>query len=142
MGILADIFISRPEDAAQYEQASLAHKHAPDPRFTSVHYKRLMSLEFAMLWAILADEPYEYEKHHFSHIAHTDATTLDQFPPAALSLLAAMTPETMASVAETWSAIEELQWAPADVAPVLADLQRLARLAEAEGKSMYIWNSL
>jgi hypothetical protein len=142
MGVLADIFVSKPEDAEVYEQAMLDQSFATDRRFTYVQYKRVTSLEFAQLRAILANEPFEYRTHKFVHICHTEGTTLDQFPPDAVALLSAMPPETIKSVAEKWCRIEELRCEPEDVEPVLADLQRLARLAEVEGKGMYIWNSV
>jgi len=51
--------------------------------------------------------------------------------------------DNLRAVAGKWAAFEELQGAEADhLAELLAELQRLARLASAQGKSLLLWTSL
>ena len=140
MGILADVFVSTPEDAANYEQSMLARTR--DEHFTYVEYKGVTSLEFGQLIAILEGVPFDQKTHEFSLIWETEGALIEQFSSDAVSLLSSLTAESLISAAERWCEIEELRCSSEALEPILADLQRLARLARETDKGMYIYNSV
>lgn len=136
MGILADIYVSRDDEAIKYDTV-------PDQFAERAKYKSITPLELSMLWAIMQGIQW-------------DVALMDEFPcllqinsgerlihglPAAMVVeLTRLTPEKVADVSPKWAAIEELCRPPEEARPVVEDLVRLSLHAAESGQSVYLWN--
>ena len=145
MGILADIFVCDPADAPKYEARRRAGGIADDPRYLRVEYKGVSGLEFGTLWALLENRFWDVRRHMLDDIAYgkSDETWLNQFPEGFVTLLAGMDQGSLAPMSSRWSQTDELHGTrPAELLPILADLNRLAIAAQDSGRQMYLWGSL
>jgi hypothetical protein len=140
MGILADIFVSTEEDALLYDSLD----ERPTERYDVVLYKRLTSLEFGRLWAIIDGEEWDVHRHMLRNISHGDEGEqwLEVFPAELVAKLAGLPDDGMEDLSNAWGKTEELQWDGALLLPVLIDLRRLANAAQASNRGMYLWGSL
>jgi len=146
MGILADILVASEQDALAYD-AQLELRRSPVSGVTVVYYKSFTGLEFGTLWALAVGEPFEVRRHKLRHISHGDdgERWLEAFPAELVAVLSAIPDADVPSLAARWAATDELklsQMLPEHVEPVIRDLHRLAALAQAEGKGVYLWGSL
>jgi hypothetical protein len=140
MGLLTDIFVATPEDALKYE--SLAPGELPPGRFEVVNFKGLTDLEFGTLWAILAGEAFDMDRHALEALTPGGETWLFGFPSAFVERLAGLGAADTTSAAAAWAATEELQWDPSETEEVLVELVRLARRSKSTSKGLYFWGSL
>jgi hypothetical protein len=146
MGILSDFFVATPEEALRYanrieepdEGAEI--EELLDP----VQYKRFTDLEISTLWAILEGNDWDVDRHalEYIEIGEDNEAWLNRFPDELTSLLAKLEPDSQAAVLEAWASTEELACDPAELQPVVDDLQRLASEAAASEKSVYLWGCL
>lgn len=136
MSVLADIYISRNDDAVKYDAA-------PDEFADRVQYKGITPLELSTLWSIMRGVEW-------------DAAMMDQFPclleindgerlihrlPAAMiSELATIAPDRVTTLTSAWAATEELNCDSVDIKPVVDDLVRLSQRATETGQSVHLWN--
>lgn len=144
MGILADLFVSTPSEALEYETSQLQGRAAHVARYNPAEYKRLTSLEFGTLWAILVAEEWDFERHKLEDVLSGE-TWLCRFPDEYAAALAALTPENVEAASDAWAQTEELAMSgfePEHSREVLEDLVRLAREAQARDRSLYLWGSL
>lgn len=144
MSILADFFMSTPEQAIQYASSIEAHK-ALKSTLQPFESSGLTPLELGTLWAILDGTEYDSKKHAFEDVrwGEGNESWLFRFPDMFIVLLAGIDQRALDSACEAWSQTEELQCSPQDVQPVLAALQDLAgRQTRAEGQSLYLWGSV
>jgi len=144
MGILADLFIATLDEARAYEAAQ-SNRPALIAKYQPAEYKQLTFLEFGTLWAILADEPWDLDKHGLETIYLQDEgeSWLYRFPDGLVSLLAGLTDERLEQAVAAWAQTEELEsWSAAELRPVVADLRRLARHSSQTGKGQFLWGSL
>ena len=145
MGILADIFVCEPADAPKYETRRRAGGISDDPRYLRVEYKDVSGLEFGTLWALLENRFWDVRRHMLDDIAYgkSDETWLNQFPDGFVTLLAGMDTAALVPMSVRWSQTDELHGTkPAELQPLLADLNRLAIAAQASGRQMFLWGSL
>jgi len=144
MGIRSDLFVATNSDALLYESMLEAKQATASGRCEIVHHSGLGSLEFGTLWAILAGVEWDVEQHMLQNLTAGDEgeTWLDEFPSAYVTLLASINEQSAANAAEAWGKTEELQCPGKQLTPVVQDLGRLARLALAEKKGLYLWGSL
>ena len=144
MSILADFFVSTPEQAIQYASSIEAHV-ALKATLQPFETNGLTPLELGTLWAILAGTEYDAKKHALEDVrwGERNESWLFRIPEALVGLLASMNQHSLDSVSETWSETEELQCSPRDVQPVLTALRDLAdRQMHAKGQSLYLWGSV
>ena len=144
MSILADFFVSTPEQATQYASSIEAHV-ALKATLQPFETNGLTPLELGTLWAMLAGTEYDAKKHALEDVrwGERNESWLFRIPEALVGLLAALNQHSLDSVSETWSETEELQCSPRDVQPVLTALRDLAdRQTRAEGQSLYLWGSV
>ena len=143
MGILAEIFVSTPEDAPGYESARLNGGASLNAFVDRAEYKGLTGLEFGTLWAIISNQEWTIS-HQLESIAMSSGgeSWLDRFPNDLVSKLATMDNDGKTRAAKMWAATEELRCSPTDLLPILADLHRLALKAQGSSRSLYLWGSL
>lgn len=143
MGILADLFVATPDDALAYHDLMLDGAITPD-RFDRAEFKGLIDLYFGELWAILNNEPWNFEAHHLEEIYVKDQgeVWLFRFPEPFVARLKSLNAADIPRAAKAWASTEELRaWELADVIPVVRALVRLSMVAE-RGSNLYLWGSL
>ena len=136
MGVLSDIYISRDDEAVEYDTAA-------DKFSERAQYKGMTPLELSTLWAILRGVEYDFDSiDEFPCLFEKDGgeRLIHGFPKAMLTALGQLTPDRIPAVTAKWAATEELSCPPADIRPVVEEMVRLARLAAASGRHLYLWN--
>lgn len=147
MGILADLFVATPPEAAVYEETLLRDYAAAEERFDPAHFRGLTDLNFSILWAILSGEEWDLERHALTAIKLEEPgeTWLFQFPLPFCEKLAHLSDDEVRSVSKAWAATEELtldRWTIDDVVPVVERLRDLSKRAVNSGDSLFLWGSL
>jgi hypothetical protein len=147
MGILADIFVATPEAANEYAASQLRGRPAHIAKYQPAEYKGLTALEFGTLWALIAEEGWDVNKHMLEELSYGagNESWLCRFPPPLVGLLVGVTDVNIERYAAAWAQTEEMEMSAAtlsDVRPIIVDLRRLAIAAQASGQDMYLWGSL
>ena len=136
MSVLADIYISRDDDAVKYDTT-------PDQFADRAQYKGLTPLELSTLWAIMRGVEWDFAmQDEFPCLLQINGgeRLVHRLPTAMVSELAALSPDRITSVTSAWAATEELGCDPEDIRPVVDDLVRLSRRATETGQSVHLWN--
>ena len=134
MSLLADIYISRDDEAVSYDTT-------PDQFADRAQYKGFTP--FSMLWSIMRGVEWDVAlTDEFPCLLQIDGgeRLIHRLPSAMVTELAALSPDRVASVTTAWAATEELSCSPEDIRPVIDDLVRLARRATETGRSLHLWN--
>jgi hypothetical protein len=147
MSILADIFVSTPEAAADYGASHRRGRSAHIAKYQPVEYSGLTPLEFGTLWALIADEQWSAKSHMLEEVSYGEGNEswLFRFQVPYVSLLAGLTDANVDRHAAAWANSEELKLSGAtadDVRPIVNELRRLAIDAQGSNKGMYLWGSL
>ncbi|QOF80066.1 hypothetical protein [Variovorax sp. 38R] len=147
MGLLSDFFVASEEEATRY-----ADRMSEDDqgKATASHvrpaaYKGLTDLEVGTLWAILEGKEWDADLHELESDEGGDDegdSWLFRFPDRLVQLLAHAEHSALEAALHQWAETEELQVDADELRPVVLDLQRLAKQAIAEQKSVYLWGSL
>ena len=109
MGILADIYVSRDDEAVQYDAT-------PDAFPDRLQYKSISSLELSTLWALMSGIKWEVNlMKEFACLLVKDEgeRVIHKVPPAMLRDLAALTPQQVEVLAAKWAATDEFACEPA-----------------------------
>src|SRR4051812_32768907 len=115
MGVLADIYISRNEDAIKYDAAP--HQF-PD----RAEYKHLTPHELSILWSIIRGIEWEFAMiDEFPCLLQVNRgeRLIHRIPGPMASELASLSPDRIASITSAWAATEELSCSPEDIKPVV-----------------------
>ena len=147
MGILADLFVATPPEAAVYEETLLRDIAAAEERFDPAHFRGLTDLNFSILWAILSEEEWDLRKHALTTIKLEEPgeTWLFQFPLPLCEKLAALSDDEVLEVSHAWAATEELaldRWTIDDIVPVVERLRDLSKRAVSSEDALFLWGSL
>ena len=144
MGLLADIFVSTADDATKYEEYLLSDAGLPPDRYAVADYRNLTRVEFGALWAVLSNEEWDVDRHRLTPVSRSEngETCLDEFPSDLLQKLTSLEPGTEQDVLRAWAQTDKRNCPPGELAQILSDLQRLAKIARASGRGMYLWGSL
>jgi hypothetical protein len=145
MGILTDVFVSTAEDALVYEAHLRSGSPLPEGKYERGEHKGITGLELGTLWAILERADWDLERYMLETVATGEGgeSWLELFPPDFVRALASMDARTIEDASVEWAGTEELAgWSPDDLVPLLEDLQRLSRSAQAKGHGLYLWGSL
>lgn len=138
MSILADLYVSTPEKAPEYDETQEA------PESERAELTALTSIEFSTLWAIIEGKPWEE--------AHMDAfeTVLEKnggdrmislFPEKLVELAAALDEAGITSASEEWAETDELEHCePEELRTAIEELRRVARVAKESKRGLYLWN--
>jgi hypothetical protein len=138
MSILADLFVAKPEDAPEYEEAM----GESDARFEVEQFKGFTQLELEILWAMLEQKEWDPERHALAFVEEPGDSWLCRFPDELVDRLAALAPAEVGPLSTKWAAIEELNAPPDEIAPVTEALVRLAKSAKTSGRGLFLWGSL
>lgn len=136
MGVLADIYVSRDDEAIRYDSA-------PDEFTERAQYKNFTPLELSTLWAIMRDIEWDVASmDEFPCLLQQDGgeRLIHRLPATMIADLSRLAPDQIAVVTPKWAATEELGWPLGEARPIVEDLVRLARLASNSGRSVYLWN--
>ena len=147
LGILADLFVATPPEAAIYEETLLRDYTAAEEQYAPVHFRGLTDLNFSILWAILLEEEWDLKRHALTTIKLEEPgeTWLFQFPQPFCEKLAALSDEEVNNVVQAWVATEELtlgRWTVDDVIPIIERLRDLSKHAVTSEDSLFLWGSL
>ena len=147
MGIIADLFVATPPEAAVYEETLLRDYAAAEAQFDPAHFRGLTDLNFSMLWAILSEEEWDLNKHALTTIKleGPGETWLFEFPQPYCERLAALSDDEIHGVSHAWAATEELtldRWTVDDVVPVVERLRDLSKRAVGSEDLLFLWGSL
>ncbi|MGQ2923449.1 hypothetical protein [Variovorax sp. DAIF25] len=146
MGLLSDFFVANEGEAARY-----ADRMSEDDQGKAIalqlrpaEYKGFTDLEVGTLWAILEGKEWDADLHALESDEGGDEgdSWLFRFPDRLVQLLAHVEHSALDAALPRWADTEELQVDVAELRPVVLDLQRLAKQAIAEQKSLYLWGSL
>jgi hypothetical protein len=143
VGLLADFFVSTPEDALQYGALIQHRKSVPPDRFQLASYKNFTPLALEMLWAILLDEQWSVRRHSLEHVFHAEGeeSWLFRFPDELVQHLANLKEADLHQVADAWADPREVPGNSDQLLPVLQDLQQLSIQAQTNAKNLYFWGS-
>jgi hypothetical protein len=136
MSVLADIFVSRPGEAASYDRS-------PDEFADRAQCRRITVLELSTLWALLRGVEWDVASlDEFPCLLVEDdgERLVHELPSDMVADLARLGPDQIAVVTLEWGATEELGWSLDEARPVVESLVRLARLAAESAWGVYIWN--
>jgi hypothetical protein len=144
MGLLCDLFVNSREEALAYESTTPLDRNARVKRFSPAEFKGLTSLEFGMLWAILANQVWDAGKHTLLDVAFGEGgeSWLHQFPNEYVALLSRLDSNAINTAAQVWSKTEELSCSADDVRPVVEALVRLSQQSILQNNGLYMWGSL
>ena len=135
MGLQTDLFLGSVEDAQNYDRAK-------SKNLERIQLGGLTNLEFEILRAIVAEEPWEVERHALEQIASTEESWTFRFPSAYVRTLQALDNEAIKRAANAWAATEEIAASTADVLPVIESLVLLAKSASTTGRDLFLWTAL
>ena len=136
MSVLADIYISREEEALKYDSV-------PTQFEERAQYKGLTPLELSMLWSIMRGVAWDVAAMDgfpcLLQIAGGERL-IHKFPADMVAELARLSPERATAVTAAWAASEELGCSPEDIRPTVDDMVRLAGRAIESNQGMFLWN--
>jgi hypothetical protein len=136
MGVLADIYISRNDEARGYDKT-------PDRFANRAQYKGFTPLELSTLWSLMRGTEWDIAlMEEFPCLLQVDGgeRLIHGLPATMISDLSRLTPEQIATLSPKWAGTEELCWSPDDAREVIESLVRLARDATESGRGLYLWN--
>lgn len=136
MGLLADIYISRDDEAVSYDTT-------PDQFADRAQYKGFTPCELSILWSIMRGVEWDVAMmDEFPCLLQIDGgeRLIHRLPATMVTELAALSPDRVVSVSSAWAATEELGWPPEAAREVIEDLVRLARRATETSRSLHLWN--
>jgi hypothetical protein len=134
--------------ADEREARAVAEAPAPVGRWPGLDARGLDQVKLALLWALLAGEPFRDELVlEFAPLEEVsaDGPWVFRVPPALAAALADVDVARAAELAAAWAACEELEldgWEPAAAHAMLDQLRGVARAAGAAGKPLLMWVSL
>jgi hypothetical protein len=148
MGVLSDIIVADPSEAAAINAAEGAHLE----QWPCLESRDIDPVKLGTLWQVLSGgSPDDVD----AVSAYMMDTVLDQPTPSGpwvflvpeplTAALAALGDAAQAPVAERWAATEEFvldRWQVDDVRDYLRELVARARAARESGKSLLLWMSL
>ena len=138
MSVLADLYVSTPDKALEYDESQQA------PENERAEMTGFTTIEFSTLWAILEGKPWDE--------AHMDAfeTVMEKndghqiislFPDQLVNLAANLDEAGISAAAVEWVQTDELEHCEAeDLVEVIEELRRVSRVAKDSKRGLYLWN--
>jgi hypothetical protein len=137
MAVLAELFISTPAQAAEYDETqSVADEDGA--QFTS-----FTGLELSTLQAIIEGREWDVSMlDSFRTVLEQDGgeRMICELPTAFLERLASLDDEAITTAAEAWAKTDEMVCSADDVRPIIEELRRLAQRARSSGRGVFLWN--
>ena len=139
MGVLADLYVSSPERAADYDAD-------PKPfQGESALCKQFTELELSMLWASLQGREWDVDlMDRFEKVMEKQGgeRSVTRVPDEMLRDVLAADDGERDRVLSEWAASDELSCSVDQVRPFWDDLKRLARTAVTSGRGVFLWTSV
>jgi hypothetical protein len=139
MSLLSDLYVATPADAVRYD----IDRNIPGSG--RVEFNGLTYEELADLWAILENaerKPQHATAFESVHVVDGGQRLISRFPTNFVALLASLDGAATLNAATKWVQTGELAYMsckPSDVVPVIEAASRLARDAQSDGRSLYLW---
>jgi hypothetical protein len=130
MSVLADFYVSSPDQAASYDKEQKADQNLV------ASYKNITPLEITTLWAIVENREWDVALlDRFTNIPLVDSgeRLIHELPNELFETLFTIPPDEMDDIANRYCRGE-------DVKPIITDLVLLARIAQTQNKKIYLWN--
>lgn len=134
MTIITDIFVSTIFEVSSYPCQM-------ENRFHRMRLTGLTPLEFGILWANMKGTEFTFDEHDLKEINRRSNTWLCQFPQDFVAALVALNKGTIPQLASQWMASGKLGYSSSDAQIIIAELVLLARAAQAESKSLFLWGT-
>ncbi|MFA6311727.1 MAG: hypothetical protein WCV99_00735 [Sterolibacterium sp.] len=139
MGILVYI-VAAEED----ELTSVGESLEPLEEWSGIARRGLDTAKIVMLHCLLTGEELDLALSHYepAYVAEESGTVVLRLADEALEKLAGFDEEALERVGEELAASEEFEmerWDEDEVLALVMDLADLARLAEAQGQSLFVW---
>jgi hypothetical protein len=138
MAVLADLFISTPTEAAEYDKTQTVANNEDRAEFTS-----FTDLELSTLQAIIEGREWDVDMlDSYNTILEQDdgERRICELPKEFLERLASLDDKAITTASEAWAKTEELSCSPNDVRPIIEELRRLSQRACNSGRNVYLWN--
>ena len=143
MAILADFFVASAEQAERYANRLDEPDGGTEVRtlLRPASYTGFTTLQIGMLWSILEGVAWDRKRHLLENIWFSDQgdAWLNRFPDELTRLLAGASGNELAAALAKWAAADEVDYSEEELAPVLRDLEALARKAVETDISVYLW---
>jgi hypothetical protein len=136
MGLRADIYISRDDEAVSYDTT-------PDQFADRAQYKGFTPCELSILWSIMRGVEWDVAMmDEFPCLLQIGGgeRLIHRLPSEMVTELATLSPDQVVSVSSAWAATEELGWPQDSAREVIEDLVHLSRRATETSRSLYLWN--
>lgn len=138
MGVLTDLIVATPEEAAVVSEAE-----ARDPRWPRATVSGLDPVSLCTLWALMRGDEYRDEDVDQISLAHEQSEEgpwVYQLPAGLVDMLATLDSERVAGICAEWARTDELRGAdPSDLARVLLRMRQLAEEARRKQSSILMW---
>ena len=137
MSVLADIYVSSPERATDYDTDQTPFRNE------SASWKQFTELEMSMLWALLQGREWDVDlMDRFDKVLVKDGgeRLITRLPDELLYEVLAADDGARDRVLTDWAASEELSCDVEEVRPFWDDLKRLADVAVTSGRGVFLWN--
>ncbi len=139
MEILVNIVAAEEDEAA-----AVGESLQPLEEWSGIQRRGLDTAKIVMLHCLLTGEEFDLALTCYEpvYVAEEGGTLVLKLADAALEKLALLEEEALEEVANELAATEEFeieQWEQEDVESLMMDLADLARLAEAQGQSLFVW---
>lgn len=146
MGLLSDFFVASKEEAKRYadRMSEKDQSKTTASQLRPAEHTGLTDLEVGTLWAILEGKEWDADLHELESDESGDDEGdfwLFRFPDRLVQLLAHAEHSALEAALHQWAETEELQVDAEELRPVVMDLQRLAKQAIGDQKSVYLWGS-
>jgi len=146
MGLVSDFFVASEEEAMRYAERMSEDDQgkATTSHVRPAEHNGLTDLEVGTLWAILEGKEWDADLHELENDESGEEgdSWLFRFPDRLVQLLANVEHSALEAALRQWADTEELQVDAEELRPVVMDLQRLAKQAIGDQKSVYLWGSL
>lgn len=141
MGVLANVVVAEPEDAAAIVESS-----KPIEEWKGFGAKGLDQAKFAMLHALLTGELFDEALGDCGPIyaASDEGPWLMKVPDESVERLAGLEEDALDRIGEELAATEEFEqdgWPADEVKGIVTELADLAGVAVAQGKAIFVWMS-
>lgn len=139
MGILTNI-IAAGED----EVEAIGDSLQPVDAWSGISLRDINIARIAMLHCLLTGDPFDTAAALYEpiHISATEGALVLRLADEARLRLAELDEERLEAIAAELTATEEFEsagWDEEEVGAMLADLAELARLAETQGQTLFVW---
>jgi hypothetical protein len=137
MGLLSDFIVANELDAIAYNG-----EEQGVPALHIVHSGRLTPLELETLYHVTqGGDPGDIVDYQFRtvNVVHDGEQVTTELSAALVGQLAEASDAALSAWANARARSEHFRGSDTNLRPLLDDLRRLAQLARAESKSMYLW---